>query len=103
MPTFPATCPFVTSVGGTYGVNPEKAVGFSGGGFSEYFQRPAYQDESVHGYLDQLGDKWAGLYNPKGRGVPDVAAQARGFVFVDHGYFTKLSGTRFVSPTLDLR
>lgn len=98
MPTFPATCPFVTSVGGTYGVNPEKAVGFSGGGFSEYFQRPAYQDESVHGYLDQLGDKWAGLYNPKGRGVPDVAAQARGFVFVDHGYFTKLSGTSAAAP-----
>ncbi|ODM16991.1 Tripeptidyl-peptidase sed3 [Aspergillus cristatus] len=98
MPTFPATCPFVTSVGGTYGVDPEKAVGFSGGGFSEYFQRPAYQDESVHGYLDQLGDKWEGLYNPEGRGVPDVAAQARGFVFVDHSYFMKLGGTSAAAP-----
>lgn len=98
MPTFPATCPFVTSVGGTFGVDPEKAVGFSGGGFSEYFRRPAYQDESVHGYLDQLGDKWEGLYNPEGRGFPDVAAQARGFVFVDHGYFTKLGGTSAAAP-----
>jgi tripeptidyl-peptidase-1 len=36
-PIFPATCPFVTAVGGTTGVNPEKAASLSSGGFSNYF------------------------------------------------------------------
>lgn len=39
-PNFPASCPFVTTVGGTIRVNPEVAVSFSGGGFSNYFARP---------------------------------------------------------------
>ena len=98
--SFPSTCPFVTSVGGTHGVNPEKAVHFSRGGFSELFSRPAYQDESVGDYLDQLNDTWGGLYNPYGRGVPDVAAQAENFVFVDHGHYVKMGGTRFVIQPL---
>ena len=40
-PAFPASCPFVTTVGGTTRVNPETAVSFSGGGFSNYFARPS--------------------------------------------------------------
>lgn len=99
---FPATCPFVTSVGGTYGANPEKAAGFSGGGFSELFQRPTYQDKNIQKYFGRLGDRWNGLYNPNGRGVPDVAAQAKDFVLADHGHFRKLSGTRFVLQPLQL-
>lgn len=96
LPVFPASCPFVTAVGGTHGTNPEEAVDFSGGGFSELFPRPKYQDEVVRKYFDQLGDKWDGLYNRQGRGVPDVAAQAVDFVFVDHGRYQKFTGTRFV-------
>ncbi|EON68558.1 hypothetical protein W97_07816 [Coniosporium apollinis CBS 100218] len=42
MPVFPASCPYVTSVGGTYGVEPERAIAFSSGGFSDLFPRPAY-------------------------------------------------------------
>ncbi|KAH9053078.1 peptidase S8/S53 domain-containing protein [Lactarius vividus] len=34
IPKFPATCPYVTSVGGTMSSNPEVAAGLSGGGFS---------------------------------------------------------------------
>ncbi|KAL6240136.1 hypothetical protein BDW75DRAFT_235962 [Aspergillus navahoensis] len=59
-PIFPASCPFVTSVGGTEGINPERAVDFSGGGFSERFARPSYQDSSIIGYLKSIGDKWDG-------------------------------------------
>lgn len=81
-------------------VNPEKAVHFSGGGLSELFPRPAYQDESVGVYLDQLNDTWGGLYNPHKRGVSDVAAQAEDFVFVDHGRYVKVGGTRFVIQSL---
>ncbi|KAN0113839.1 serine protease [Russula decolorans] len=44
LPAFPASCPFVTAVGGTTQVNPEVAANFSGGGFSNYFARPSYQN-----------------------------------------------------------
>ncbi|RYP64956.1 hypothetical protein DL771_008525 [Monosporascus sp. 5C6A] len=78
LPTFPGACPFVTSVGGTTGVAPERAADFSSGGFSDVFERPAYQTAAVSAYLEARGpdDAFAGLYNARGRGFPDVAAQA---------------------------
>lgn len=95
IPGFPASCPFVTSVGGTYGSNPEGAADFSGGGFSDLFPRPAYQEQAVRGYLDRLGeDQWKGFYNQNGRGIPDVAAQSKNFLIRDHGTWFKISGTR---------
>ncbi|KAI8911160.1 subtilisin-like protein [Gorgonomyces haynaldii] len=78
LPTFPASCPFVTSVGGTRNI-PEKAVGFSSGGFSEYFPTPLYQLSSTLPYVFKLGSTYNGLYNRLGRGIPDVAAQGRKF------------------------
>ncbi|KAH9030363.1 subtilisin-like protein [Lactarius pseudohatsudake] len=75
VPEFPSSCPYVTSVGGTTG-NPEVAAEFSGGGFSNHFLRPVYQQVVVPPYLVQLGSKHAGLYNSTGRGIPDLAAQA---------------------------
>lgn len=96
LPGFPASCPFVTSVGGTYGTNPEKAIDFSGGGFSDLFPRPIYQDRAVEGYLRRLGNQWDGLYNPAGRGIPDVAVQASNFAIRDHDTDLKISGTRCV-------
>ncbi|KAL4740067.1 peptidase S8/S53 domain-containing protein [Aspergillus similis] len=97
-PIFPASCPFVTSVGGTEGINPERAVDFSGGGFSDRFARPSYQDSSVVGYLETLGGKWDGLYNPQGRGIPDVAAQANNYIIVDHGKTYHIGGTSASAP-----
>ena len=80
-PAFPASCgfsfsknsmddlldsalsgPFVTAVGGTTGVNPEVAAKFSGGAFSNYFGRPAYQNGAVSTYLEKIGSKNRGLY-----------------------------------------
>ncbi|TVY68849.1 Tripeptidyl-peptidase SED2 [Lachnellula suecica] len=75
LPMFPASCPYVTSVGGT-AFEPEQAVPFSSGGFSDRFHRPSYQDSAVSTYFNILGPKWKGLYNPSGRGSPDVAAQS---------------------------
>ncbi|KAL4897740.1 peptidase S8/S53 domain-containing protein [Aspergillus ambiguus] len=98
LPAFPASCPFVTSVGGTYGINPEKAIGFSGGGFSERFARPSYQDASIKEYFNVLGDKWEGLYNKEGRGIPDVALQAKNFAIIDHGAMLKTGGTSASAP-----
>ncbi|KAK2759585.1 vesicle formation at the endoplasmic reticulum [Emmonsiellopsis sp. PD_33] len=97
-PSFPASCPFLTSVGGTHGTDPEYAVSFSGGGFSDRYARPSYQDDAVTLYLEQLGDRWEGLYNPKGRGFPDIAAQSGDFHVVDHGEVTKASGTSASAP-----
>lgn len=93
LPIFPAACPFVTSVGGTTYVEPEVAVSFSSGGFSDRFPRPAYQDDAVSSYLEKLGDTWSGLYNPEGRGFPDVAAQSVNFSVYDHGIVKKYRGT----------
>ncbi|KGO74577.1 Peptidase S8/S53, subtilisin/kexin/sedolisin [Penicillium italicum] len=100
LPVYPASCPFVTAVGGTYGINPEKAVSFSGGGFSEVFPRPQYQDQAVKGYLRLLGSRWNGLYNATGRGFPDIAAQAANFIVRDHGGWISVGGTSASAPVI---
>ncbi|KAG9243263.1 peptidase S8/S53 domain-containing protein [Calycina marina] len=92
MPIFPATCPWVTSVGGTHQIEPEFAVDFSSGGFSDYWPMPDYQKNAVKEYLDKLGDKWTGLYNPQGRGFPDVAAQAVSYHVYEGKYLDLLVG-----------
>ncbi|KAK3068227.1 hypothetical protein LTR53_014373 [Teratosphaeriaceae sp. CCFEE 6253] len=62
-PDFPTSCPWVTSVGGTQGFEPEVAVSRFG------------STDAVTGYLAKIGDLYAGLYNTSGRAYPDVAAQ----------------------------
>ncbi|KAK9860570.1 Peptidase S8/S53 [Penicillium brevicompactum] len=95
---YPTSCPFVTSVGGTERINPERATYFSGGGFSEIFSRPSYQDQAVESYLKILGGQWEGLYNPHGRGVPDVATQSTRFVVRDHNKWISVAGTSASAP-----
>ncbi|KAH9061848.1 subtilisin-like protein [Lactarius deliciosus] len=85
IPDFPATCPYLTSVGGTTNDSPEVAASLSGGGFSKYFARPPYQANAVPPFLQTLGDKYQGYYNPNGRGIPDISAQALKF-------FTSIKG-----------
>ena len=53
--------PFVTSVGGTTSY-PEVAAPLSAGGFSDYFERPDYQDEALPIFFENLGNQYAGLY-----------------------------------------
>lgn len=67
----------MTAVGATYNFNPEVAVQrfASGGGFSNYFARPSWQNNVTDKYIASLGGAYKGLYNPNGRGYPDVAAQ----------------------------
>ncbi|KAF3931213.1 Aorsin [Dactylella cylindrospora] len=100
VPTFPATCPFVTSVGGTIGVQPERAVVFSSGGFSNYFTRPAYQNAAVEKYMATQSDAktWASYYNASGRAFPDVAAQGARFHVIVGGSDQLVSGTSASSP-----
>ena len=43
-------------------MNPEVAANFSGGGFSNYFSRPDFQNTVVPTYLNRIGGKYYGLY-----------------------------------------
>ncbi|KAF8262474.1 peptidase S8/S53 domain-containing protein [Lactarius quietus] len=79
------TGPYVTAVGGTTGFEPGSAATFSGGGFSNYFERPDFQVRAVRGYLQQLGERNLELFNAEGRGIPDLSAQAVGFKIVVNG------------------
>jgi tripeptidyl-peptidase I len=72
LPVFPATCPFVTAVGSTIGVQPERAINFTGGGFSNFFARPSYQATVVPEFLATIPSNFAGVFNKSGRGYPDV-------------------------------
>ncbi|KAH9053076.1 peptidase S8/S53 domain-containing protein [Lactarius vividus] len=92
--------PTVTSIGGTMSSNPEVAAGLSGGGFSNYFGRPAYQNVVVPAFLQSLGSQYDGMYNPGGRGVPDVSAQALHFVVIHHTNSSHTSGTSCAAPTV---
>lgn len=100
MPFFPSSCPWMTSVGGTTGYAPEIAVDFAGGGFSDLWPRPWYQKEAVNGYLSQLEDRWKGMYNPTGRGFPDIAAQGTNFMVVVSGKDTAIGGTSASTPVV---
>ncbi|KAK3308540.1 peptidase S8/S53 domain-containing protein [Chaetomium strumarium] len=99
LPIFPAACPYVTSVGATRYVDPEYAVSFSSGGFSDIWPRPSYQSAAVSKYLrKQLGDRWKGLYNPAGRGFPDVAAQGVYYHVFSRDQDILVSGTSASAP-----
>ncbi|KAH9005635.1 subtilisin-like protein [Lactarius hatsudake] len=101
-PTFPGTCPYVTVVGGTMDYEPEVAgvfpSGFSGGGFSDYFKRPTYQEEAVSTFLHDLGNRYQGFYNDSGRGIPDIAAQSVGAWILLNGNEKEVSGTSVSTP-----
>ncbi|KAK7943559.1 tripeptidyl peptidase a protein [Apiospora aurea] len=78
---FPATCPWLTSVGGTAGVSPKRAWNASSGGFSNYFPRAAYQIDTIAAYINttvapDAYDYYGQYTNWGGRGFPDVTAHS---------------------------
>ncbi|KAJ3986155.1 family S53 protease-like protein [Lentinula detonsa] len=92
VPTFPSGCPYVTSVG------KETSAELSGGGFSDLFPRPSYQNTSVATYLSTLGDTYGGEFSPHGRAFPDVAAQGFDVLIFSGGLPQLVSGTSCSSP-----
>jgi tripeptidyl-peptidase-1 len=84
VPTFPASSPWITAVGGLQGgatgaeseVVWASSMGSGGGGFSDYFPRPAYQEAAVSKYLKTAGLPEARMWNHSGAGFPDVAVRA---------------------------
>jgi tripeptidyl-peptidase-1 len=97
-PDFPASCPYVTSVGSVKGISPEVASGFSSGGFSNYFSQPSYQSSAVSSYLTSLGSTNEGLYIANGRAGPDVAAQGQSIPIFTEGGLALDQGTSASSP-----
>lgn len=92
-PSFPGTCPYVTSVGATQvkpnasittdlatGVQPEEAcetVIYSGGGFSNVFPLPDYQASAVQEWFADYPPPYGSdIFNnsQQTRGFPDISA-----------------------------
>ncbi|KAI0536578.1 peptidase S8/S53 domain-containing protein [Xylaria digitata] len=96
-PQYPASCPWVTSVGSTRYLN-ETATFFSSGGFSDYWSRPIWQEIAVRDYLHKIGDKFSPYFNNKGRGFPDVSAQGYGYRVYDKGALHGYQGTSCSAP-----
>ncbi|KAI1166308.1 subtilisin-like protein [Nemania serpens] len=96
-PQYPASCPWVTSVGSTRYLN-ETATFFSSGGFSDYWARPLWQELAVKEYLYKIGNKNKPYYNTKGRGFPDVSAQGYGYRVYDKGVLKGYQGTSCSAP-----
>ncbi|KAJ7628256.1 subtilisin-like protein [Mycena polygramma] len=99
IPVFPASCPFVTTVGASQGFAPEKAANFTGGGFSNYFPTPTYQTDTIAGFVKTLQADFAGAFNETGRGYPDVSIQGWKIEIVNAGNVTLSGGTSSCAPS----
>lgn len=110
-PSFPGTCPYITSVGATQVLNgstvrsPESAssrVIFSGGGFSNVFAMPDYQKTAMAAYYANSPPQYgAERFNnsQKVRGYPDVSANGVNYVTAVNGKFSLAFGTSASCPT----
>ncbi|PMD54431.1 tripeptidyl peptidase-like protein [Hyaloscypha bicolor E] len=110
-PSFPGTCPYITSVGATQILNgstvhsPESAserVIFSGGGFSNVFPMPSYQKTAMATYFaSHMPPYGADRFNNSQtvRGYPDVSANGVNYVVAVDGQFSLTFGTSASCPT----
>ncbi|KAF8132082.1 peptidase S8/S53 domain-containing protein [Boletus edulis] len=111
-PSFPSTCPYVTSVGATQVVSgktvldPESAcevVIRSGGGFSNFFALPKYQNDAVTSYLKNYPPSYpSSIWNSTGRSraYPDLSANGANFVVAVDGNFSLVYGTSAATPVV---
>eukprot|EP00912_Choanoflagellata_sp_UC4_P000395 UC4_evm2s243 len=73
----------------------------SGGGFSNLSPRPSYQNAVVEKYLNQSSAiPSQNLFNPGGRGFPDVSALAHNFLICQKGNYDFVDGTSAATPTV---
>ena len=96
-PHWPASSAYVTAVGGT--ITPTEVWSDGGGGFSNAFPRPSYQDDAVQAYLKSGKAPPAKYFNTSGRAYPDVSAFSVNFVIEYEGGPTQVSGTSCATPT----
>ncbi|KAB5570820.1 Pro-kumamolisin [Coniochaeta sp. 2T2.1] len=107
-PQFPASCPYITSVGGTQAFAPEVAWSASSGGFSNYFARAWYQEAAVTDYLtshlapDTKANFSAYAGGFRGRAFPDVSAHSLSpnYLFYAAGSVSYTGGTSAAAPVV---
>ncbi|KAH9174032.1 tripeptidyl peptidase I, isoform CRA_e [Lactarius sanguifluus] len=117
-PDFPVFAgSYLTAVGGTTEYDPEVAAPLSGGGFSDYFPRPVYQDVAMSAFLERQGTQYSGRYKcarcsdatvsyfpicaaPEGHGIPDIAAQALKLIIFLRNVRTGVEDTSCSAPTV---
>jgi len=105
-PIFPATSPFVTSIGATQGPESEEkeiscqsnrgGVITSGGGFSEKVMIPSFQYNAVSEYVkitQKKSKQPISGYNSTGRAYPDISAVGFNYIVVCGKQLYALSGT----------
>lgn len=110
------SCPYITGVGSTILKaidQPEVATDrfSSGGGFSNNFLRPSWQDDAVGNYLLRHNPGYkayntsdgkippnSGIYNRGGRGFPDVAALGDNGLVASNGELVLYGGTSMSAP-----
>ncbi|KAM7086835.1 tripeptidyl-peptidase 1 isoform 2-T2 [Molossus nigricans] len=104
-PSFPASSPYVTTVGGTSFQNPFQVTSeivdyISGGGFSNVFPQPSYQEKAVAQFLSSSPHlPPSSYYNASGRAYPDVAALSDGYWVVSNSVpIPWVSGTSASTP-----
>eukprot|EP00586_Coscinodiscus_wailesii_P006189 CAMPEP_0172480834 /NCGR_PEP_ID=MMETSP1066-20121228/6305_1 /TAXON_ID=671091 /ORGANISM="Coscinodiscus wailesii, Strain CCMP2513" /LENGTH=698 /DNA_ID=CAMNT_0013242551 /DNA_START=98 /DNA_END=2194 /DNA_ORIENTATION=+ len=116
-PQFPASCPYVTAVGATYGFSAgEETVAMSGignqgksittgGGFSDVFSSHVYNLTFQQGAVDAwLQSDEAKLSDPsfdkKGRAYPDISAVGVTYQVILGGKIEFFSGTSAATPVI---
>jgi tripeptidyl-peptidase-1 len=120
-PTTPASCPYVTVVGGTalplgapvtasevawrHNITYLNATitRTSGGGFSNIFPAPSWQLNAIEQYTTLETERLntlRGRYNPTGRGIPDLSANAANFATVRDGTLRRIHGTSASTPVI---
>eukprot|EP00928_Gymnodinium_smaydae_P087265 TRINITY_DN7154_c1_g1_i1.p1 TRINITY_DN7154_c1_g1~~TRINITY_DN7154_c1_g1_i1.p1 ORF type:complete len:566 (-),score=92.70 TRINITY_DN7154_c1_g1_i1:180-1877(-) len=105
VPTWPASSPYVTSVGGTATSTSGAQIAEmqSCGGFSYRFKRPSYQEVAVESYLAKNGSlplPENARFNRGGRGFPDVAGMFENYQIYTGGLFpvSSIGGTSASAP-----
>ncbi|KAH8889041.1 subtilisin-like protein [Thozetella sp. PMI_491] len=103
LPSFPQNCPYITTTGGTQLLGSieegEVVAPFSGGGFSDIFAAPPWQNAAVSGYLN-ANDPGYGpeVFNRSGRGFPDMATISTNVAVVYLNRTLAISGTSAGPP-----
>ncbi len=96
-PSWPASSPYITSVGGTTSLKAVWSEG--GGGFSTISAMPDYQKSVVEAYLKSGTAPASKYFNSSGRAYPDVSVFSTDYIIVDHGISIPVSGTSCAAPT----
>jgi len=106
-PQYITANPYVVSVGATQGPESQEteigcstatgAIITSGGGFSQIYAMPSYQQTAVTNYLKQPTVPKTGFV-ATGRGYPDVALMGHNYNIYDGGELIQADGTSCSSP-----